>query len=113
MLQCDGCRANDDGSNRYDRGMSKREHKSDGHWTLSLMHQLPCDIVDRGDMIRIHRVTKSKALGKKCGAQEHRKTVKSEERPAPCRQVENQQYGVYGDDLRSCAARLIVQQSPQ
>ena len=93
--------------------MAEREHQPHRDRPLSLLHQLPGDIVDGGDVVGVHRVAKAETVGEKRGPQEHGKAVKRDQRPEPRRQIEPQQESVYGNDLGFGAARLIVEQGPQ
>ena len=69
MLQRERRGRDRNGAHDDDGGMAEREHQSHGDWPLPLLHQFPRHVVDRGNMIRIDRVAKSKAVSKKCSAQ--------------------------------------------
>src|ERR1035437_8053157 len=93
--------------------MPEREHKPNRNRTLSLLHQFARDVVDRRNVVGIHRVAKSKAVSKKGSAKKHWIMVKCDQGPEPRSQIESQQHGINRDDFVFRTTRLVVEQGPQ
>ncbi len=49
--------------------------KPNSNRPFAFLHELAGHIIDGGNMVSIHRMTKSKTVGKKRGPQQHRKMV--------------------------------------
>ena len=90
--QCDR-----DRSDQHHRRMAEREEQADCHRSLSLLHQLACDVVDGGDVIGIERVPQPERIGEHGCSDQHRLPRECGERPHPCENIGDDQRGQYGD----------------
>ncbi len=61
---------------------------------MALLHQLAGDIVDGGDVVRVHRVTQAQGIGQGGGAEQNRMIVERRQGPQPSGQIRQQQGGV-------------------
>ena len=75
--------------------MSQREHEPHGDRPLAFLHQLASHIVDGGNMVGIDRMTKTKTVGQKRGAQQQRKMPEGQDSPEPRSAIEHCQHAVY------------------
>ena len=92
-------RPNDDG------GVAQREKEADAHRTLPLLHQLARDVVDRRDVVRIHRVTQPKKVGQQRRAEQEGKGMEGGQRPQPRPEIEDNKNGQTARS--SCRAHLF------
>ena len=69
MLEGEGRGRDGNGPRNDDGGMPERKHEPHGDRTFSLLHQLPGDIVDGGDVVGIDSVPKPQTISEKCGAE--------------------------------------------
>ena len=93
--------------------MPQGKHEPHGNRPFAFLHQLAGHIIDRGNMVSIHRMTKSKTVGKKRGAQQHREMAQGKNGPQPGRSVEDQQDAVDAEHLASGVAGCVAEQRPQ
>ena len=110
-----GQRGRDDGrrTQQHDRRMAERKHKPNRNRPLSLLHQLAGHIVDRGDVVGVHRMPQAEAVGEQGRAEQQRIMAKRKHRPKPCRRVEQQQDAVDAGDFASYIACGIVEYRAQ
>src|SRR6266571_707126 len=92
------------------RRVTEREQEAHRHRALSFLHQLSSHIIDRRDMVGIHSMPKTKAVGKKGSAHQSGIVTERNEGPHPCRQIEDKQYGVDSANLPASVARYVVEQ---
>jgi hypothetical protein len=77
--------------------MPKREKKADGDRSFAFLHQLTSYIVDRGNVISVHRMAKAKGISQKGGPEKKRLVVESNNGPNPGSDVYASQKSVKTD----------------
>ena len=63
--------------------MSERKEEANADRTLTLLHELAGDVIDRRNMIGVHRVAQAERVGQQGRAKQNRPRVESDERPDP------------------------------
>ena len=96
-------------SQNDDRGVPQREHESHRNRPLALLHQFARHVVDRRDMVRIHRVAQAKAVRQQRRPQQQRIVARGQHRPYPRAHIERQQDSVDPHDLAADSVRRIVE----
>ena len=79
-----GCRERDaDRHQDHDGRVSERKEEANADRTLTLLHELAGDVIDRRNMIGVHRVAQAERVGQQGRAKQNRPRVESDERPDP------------------------------
>ena len=73
------------GRQDHHSGVAHGEEEAHGHRALALLHQLAGDVVDGRDVVGVHGVPQTEAVGQQRGAEQHRLMAKDQERPGPHR----------------------------
>ena len=89
-----------DGSSTEDdnRRMPKRKHQPDGHRAFSILHQLACHVVYRGDVIRICCMPQAETISYERSPQKDGIVTENNCRPEPCTEIKNLQDRIDADD---------------
>jgi hypothetical protein len=83
--------------------------KPDCDWTLALLHQFACDIIDRGDVIGVDRMPQPEAVGDERRRQQQRMAAEHGIGPGPGQQIGRDKDGVKLDHFGSNIAGSVVE----
>ena len=83
VFDCHGGQGDGDGQTENNCRVAERKKETDGDRPFALLHQFARHIVNRRDVVGIHRVTKAECVGQQRRAQQNRIIVKSDQRPNP------------------------------
>jgi hypothetical protein len=67
--------------------MSESKMQTYGDGSVALLHQLPRNIIDCGDMVRIQGVPKPECVRQECGSEQNRLIAKRQIGPDPSSNV--------------------------
>ena len=90
--------------------MTEREEQADRDRPLALLHQLARDVVDRRDVVGVHRVAQAERVGEESGADQHRIIAERHQRPNPRQHVRDDQNAIEAGDLAAQIRVLVVEQ---
>ena len=78
--------------------MAEGKKETDGDRPFALLHQLARHVVNRRDVIGIHRMTKAKRVGQERRAQQNRMVMKGNQRPDPRPGIDTNEQRIQGDN---------------
>ena len=81
---------------QHDGGMADGKEETGGNRALALLHQLPRDVIDGGDVVGVYRMPEAEGVGERRGAEQGRAVAQHRERPGPGGQV-----GAGEDDIEA------------
>ena len=99
-----GGRGNRRRSQHHNRRMPQREPRANGKRPLPLLHHFAGHVVDRRDMVGVHRVAQTITPGQQAGGHQRAAAAERRKRPAPGQQIGGNQC----QHQRRCA-RLLTQ----
>ena len=91
-------RRDDQRQRDHDRGVAQGEEQTHAHRTLPVLHQLAGGIVDRGDVVRVHRVAQAERVGEERCGQQDRIRRRGDQHDCPRAHVERDQECVEADE---------------
>jgi len=97
------------GGRNHDGRVAKGKEEPDSNRPLALLHQFACDVVDRGDVVRIDRMSQPKAVGNKRRCQQQGVAVKRREGPNPGEQVRGDQDHVERDHFGANMVGCVIE----
>lgn len=93
------------GQREHDRRVTEREEEPDAQRALSVLQELACCVVDRGDVIDVRGVTKPEHVGERTQASESRMIARVKPEQAPPEEMQQQDPAAEADHPAALGAR--------
>jgi hypothetical protein len=77
--------------------MAERKPETNTDWAAAVLNELARDVVDGGDVIRVHRVAHAQTISQKGSTERCRMTAEAVKRPYPRRQIRRDQKPIKDD----------------
>ena len=104
-----GCQGDAGRGQDHNRGVPHRKEKADTGRPLAILHQLAGDVVDGCNMVCIHRMSQTEAIGERRRAEQNRLIPEHQQGPNPNSEIGADQQAIHADDSRPQASRAFIE----